>query len=82
MKKGIHSTEFWLSLAAVIISGLLASGLVSNALALQVLGGAGAFLASIGYAGSRAWVKSNAEKGKALANAARLHQVMSEAEKK
>ena len=61
-KAGVKSSEFWLSAIAALVGGVLASGVVSNALALQLLGGIGTFLATIGYSTSRAWVKSNEAK--------------------
>lgn len=69
--KGVKTSEFWLSLAACVVGGLLASGVVSSALALQVLGGAATLLAALGYTTTRAWVKSNEAKGAALVEAAK-----------
>jgi hypothetical protein len=65
-KAGVKSSEFWLSAIAALVGGVLASGVVSNALALQLLGGIGTFLATIGYSTSRAWVKSNEAKAEAI----------------
>ena len=65
-KAGVKSSEFWLSMAAVIVGGVLASGAVSNELALQVLGGAATLLAALGYSTSRAWVKSAEAKAEAI----------------
>ena len=65
-KAGVKSSEFWLSMVAVIVGGVLASGAVSNALALQVLGGAATLLAALGYSTSRAWVKSAEAKAEAI----------------
>jgi hypothetical protein len=65
-KAGVKSSEFWLSAIAAIVGGVLASGAVSNALALQVLGGAATLLAALGYSTSRAWVKSSEAKADAL----------------
>ena len=70
-KPGVKTSEFWLSLAAVIVGGVLASGAVTNELALQVLGGAATLLAALGYNTARAWVKSNEAKGSALVEAAK-----------
>ena len=65
-KAGKNTTEFWLSMVAVIVGGVLASGAVSNALALQVLGGAATLLAALGYSTTRAWVKSSEAKSEAI----------------
>jgi len=65
-KAGVKSSEFWLSALAALIGGVLASGVVSNALALQLLGGVGTFLATIGYSTGRAWVKSNEAKAEMI----------------
>jgi len=64
--RGIKTSEFWLSALAALIGGVLASGVVSSALALQLLGGVGTFLATIGYSTSRAWVKSNEAKAEMI----------------
>jgi len=75
--RGIKTSEFWLSALAALIGGVLASGVVSSALALQLLGGigtflatigysTGTFLATIGYSTSRAWVKSSEAKASAI----------------
>ena len=64
--RGIKTSEFWLSALAALIGGVLASGAVSNALALQLLGGVGTFLATIGYSTSRAWVKAAESKSNAI----------------
>jgi len=65
-KAGVKSSEFWLSLGACLVGALLASGAVSNALALQVLGGAATLLAALGYSTTRAWVKSSEAKAEAI----------------
>ena len=64
--RGIKTSEFWLSALAALIGGVLASGVVSSGLALQLLGGIGTFLATIGYSTSRAWVKSSEAKASAI----------------
>ena len=67
--KGIKTSEFWLSAVATLVGGVLASGLISNALALQMLGGAASLLAALGYSASRAWVKSNEAKASFMVEA-------------
>jgi len=71
MKTGYKTTEFWMSLAAVIIGGLMASGLFSDdsfmAKAIGLIAGA---LASLGYTVSRTWAKVGEMKSEALKVAA------------
>lgn len=66
-KPGYRTTEFWLSLIAMLVGVALASGLVSNEFALQALGFVQSTLAAIGYAGCRGWVKSSTAKAGAVA---------------
>jgi drug/metabolite transporter (DMT)-like permease len=57
-RKGYLTTEFYLALAAMIVSALLASGVFTEGdKAYAVLGFLGAALTSIGYSVSRGMVK-------------------------
>ena len=76
MTKGYQTTEFYICIFSVCVSGLLASGIISNALALQVVGAIGAFTASLGYTGARAFTKVANEKGKAITAAAKLEEAL------
>lgn len=57
-KPGYKTTEFWLSLVAVIIGAVLASGL-DNPVVLKVAGIAASVLTAMGYSLTRAKTKSN-----------------------
>ena len=72
--KGVHTSEFWLSASAALVGLVLASGLVSNALALQMLGGAASLLAALGYSASRTLVKTSEAKASALVAAVEKKQ--------
>ena len=78
MKKGIHTSEFWLAVVASIVGGLLASGVVSNALALQVLGAVSSILASLGYTAGRVITKTSETKAKSLMAAAKIQESIRE----
>jgi hypothetical protein len=78
MTKGINTSEFWLAVMASVIGGALASGLVSNALALQVLGAAGTVLASLGYTAGRVMTKTAESKAKSLMAAAKIQESIRE----
>jgi hypothetical protein len=74
-KPGYKTTEFWLSLAAMVIGAVLASGVLNpsdatQAKVLQVLGLVATLLASLGYTAQRGLVKSTASKAAAIASAA------------
>lgn len=60
VKPGYKTTEFWLSLAATILSALFASGALTNNTALAIAGMAATVLTALGYKVSRAMVKSAA----------------------
>lgn len=58
-KPGIKTTEFWFTLAAQIIGGTLASGVLGNDSPLSVALGAGMMvLSGLGYGYGRARVKT------------------------
>jgi hypothetical protein len=57
-KKGYQTTEFWLSLLAILCGVLMSSGLVEDSSAIGKGIGAGmALLATLGYQASRTTVK-------------------------
>ena len=58
MKPGYKTTEFWLSIAAMVVGAVLASGAVSNELLLQALGVVATVLGSLGYSVTRGVTKS------------------------
>lgn len=59
-KPGYKTTEFWLSLAAVAVGAVQASGLVPNeGFWSQILGTVTVALVSLGYTGARLSVKKN-----------------------
>ena len=58
VKPGYKSTEFWLSSIATILGIVLASGAVpEGGMVGQIIGGALALLANLGYTASRTQVK-------------------------
>lgn len=74
-KPGYRSTEFWMSVAAMIVGVLLASGLFSpddptQGKILQALGVLASILASLGYTAGRAHTKATSIKGAAFVAAA------------
>jgi hypothetical protein len=70
-KPGWKSSEFALKLLAVLISALLASGLLpEGSVPLKLATIVGTLLAALGYAGLRSWVKVTDSKSAALAEAA------------
>ena len=57
-KPGYKTTEFWLSLAAVFVGAVQASGLVPNeGIWSQMLGTVTVALVSLGYTGARLSIK-------------------------
>lgn len=60
MKAGYKTTEFWLTLLAMILGTLMSVGVFpEGGLAIQVIGGAMAILSKLGYTASRASAKKN-----------------------
>lgn len=60
MKPGYKTTEFWLSVAAAVLGGLMASGtIVPESTEAQVIGLAAAALVALGYTGARLSLKKN-----------------------
>jgi len=60
-KPGWKTTEFWLSLSAVLLSALYASGAMTNSTMLAVAGVAASVLTALGYAVSRGMAKAAAK---------------------
>lgn len=59
MKPGYKTTEFWLSLLAMLIGALFASGVVSDGSQLdKILGLASSILGQLGYAVPRGLAKA------------------------
>ncbi len=71
-KPGIKTSEWWLSLAALITGALLSSGLVSNSLALQCIGGVATLLTALGYQVSRSFVKTSEKRSEALMEVSKM----------
>jgi len=71
MTKGYSTSEFWLSLVAVLIGFAMSSGLIAAGSTWErVLGLAASLLGALGYTASRAIVKSANSKASALTAAA------------
>jgi len=70
-KPGVKTSEWWLSLTACLIGALLSSGLVSNSLALQCIGGVATLLTALGYQVSRTFLKSSESRSMALIEASK-----------
>lgn len=71
MKPGFKTTEFYLSLAAMILGAVAASGLIpADGPWLQILGLATSMLAGLGYTGQRMVIKSGERRAKASETAA------------
>lgn len=58
VKPGYKTTEFWLKLAALLLSTLFASGVMTSNTVLAVAGVAASILTALGYAVTRAMVKA------------------------
>lgn len=56
-KVGYKTTEFWLSLAATLLTALFASGAMTNNTALAIAGMAATILTALGYTVGRSLVK-------------------------
>lgn len=68
-KPGYKTTEFWLMLAAMVVSTLAASGAFGDGW-IRALGVVGDMLAALGYAGNRSFVKGKTSAERAISNAA------------
>jgi hypothetical protein len=60
-KPGYKTTEFWLALAATLLSALFMSGAVTNNTVLAIAGIAATILTSLGYSVSRGMAKAAAK---------------------
>jgi hypothetical protein len=68
MTKGVRTSEFWLSAAAMLVGLLMSSGLFGpDSLATQALGIAAMILGALGYTVSRTLVKGGEAKKEAAA---------------
>lgn len=56
-KPGWKTSEFWLTLVAIVVGGLLASGLITSAPIMQALGALSSILGALGYTTQRGFVK-------------------------
>ena len=70
-KPGYKTTEFWLSLAAMLIGALLASGILdpadpTSAKVLQLVGMISSMLTALGYGVTRTMAKKDAAKLEAI----------------
>ena len=60
-KAGYKSTEFWMSMAAVLVGAIASTGLVEdNEFAAKIVGLITATLVALGYTGSRLTLKKHA----------------------
>lgn len=67
MKPGYKTTEFWLSLAAIIVGALIASGVIpTDSSWMKLLGMASSVLATLGYTGARVLTKGTELKNAAI----------------
>lgn len=58
-KPGCKTTEFWLTLAAIIVGAVASAGLfVEDSTPAKVVGVVGATLATLGYQGARSRAKA------------------------
>ncbi len=77
MTKGYRTTEFWLSLAAILLGAVMASGalddLASDHWLVRVFGIAASVLGALGYTAARGFVKAKASAGAALVEASRAN---------
>ncbi len=56
-KPGYKTSEFWLKLAALVLTAVYASGVLTNNTALAIAGIAATILGALGYTVSRTLVK-------------------------
>jgi hypothetical protein len=66
MTKGYKTSEFWLSLCAVLVSAVISSGAIENNTILQGIGLLAGALTALGYSGSRAITKAGESKSNAI----------------
>lgn len=69
-KPGYKTTEFWLSLAAILIGAVMASGMLdglgTDHWAVKAIGIAASVLGALGYSASRALTKSGEARAAAI----------------
>jgi hypothetical protein len=58
-KPGFRTSEFWLKVAAMLLTALFASGAVTNNTVLAVAGIAASMLGALGYTVARSLVKAS-----------------------
>lgn len=58
IRPGYRTTEFWLKLAALLLTALYASGAMTNDKVLAIAGIVGTILGALGYTVSRTMVKA------------------------
>lgn len=67
MKPGYKTTEFWLSLAAMVIGALASSGLIiDGSVWAKIVGVVGSVLGALGYTAARAYAKMGETKAEAM----------------
>ena len=66
MKQGYKTTEFWISLMAVLIGAAMSSGAIESDIILQGLGLVSTALGALGYSTSRAITKAGEAKSNAI----------------
>jgi hypothetical protein len=59
VKPGFRTSEFWLKIAAMLLTALFASGAVTNNTVLAVAGIAASMLGALGYTVARSLVKAS-----------------------
>lgn len=72
MKPGFRTTEFWLTLAAMVVGSIYASGAVESDSALRILGLVSGVLGALGYTVSRGMVKQTTAQANAVIEANKL----------
>lgn len=67
-KPGWKTSEFWLKLAAMVLSAVFASGILTgHDTALQILGIASSILGALGYTVARTFLKAKASDNTVIA---------------
>ena len=66
MTKGYKTSEFWLSLCAILVGAVMSSGAIESNGVLQGLGLVASTLAALGYSGARAITKAGDSKANAI----------------
>lgn len=57
VKPGYKTSEFWLSVAGMVVGAVLGAGLPEDNIVMKVAGLAGSVLIALGYQVNRSWVK-------------------------